>query len=305
MTARAFFVAADGRLRAPWRILVFFVVSGVCIQGIAIAGGPLLDGADRLTGTDATSESLVLVIGLVAAHAIMLRGIDKRPWSDVGLHAPAARTNVLARGWLLGALPILVPCVLMLALGVLAVRPSIQGSWWLAAAQVSLFLLPAALGEELFSRGYLFATLRDWLGWPVALLLTSIGFGLLHLANPGADARSVSMVVLAGVFLGAVLLATGSLYAAWMAHWAWNWVMAVPLHVAVSGLPLSRPDYQVVDAGPDWITGGSWGPEGGAGAAAGMLLGLAYLYTRRSGRWAIRADSLAHSTGTRNDQLDG
>lgn len=284
MTARGFFVAADGRLRAPWRILIFFFVAGLCIQGMALVVGPLLVPVNRMMGTGAASESIVLAIGLVLAHAVMLRAIDKRPWSSVGLDSEAARPMILARGWLIGAIPILVPSLVLLGAGWLAVRPSLQGSWWLAAAQVSLFLLPAALGEELFSRGYIFATLREWLGWPVALFLTSLAFGLLHLANPGADARSVTLVVLAGVFLGAVLIVTGSLYAAWMAHWAWNWVMAVPLHVAVSGLPLARPDYQIVDAGPDWITGGTWGPEGGAAAGAGMLIGLAFLYSRRRGR---------------------
>ena len=53
-------------------------------------------------------------------------------------------------------------------------------------------------------------------------------------------------------------------YAAWAAHFAWNWTMAVVFHVAVSGLPLESPGYRYVDAGPDWATGGSWGPEGGA-----------------------------------------
>jgi uncharacterized protein len=86
--------------------------------------------------------------------------------------------------------------------------------------------------------------------------------------------------VLAGVFLAAVLLATRSLYAAWMAHFAWNWVMAVPLHANVSGLTLAQPDYQVVDAGPDWATGGAWGPEGGAIAAAAIIAVLVMLYLR-------------------------
>jgi len=242
--------------------------------------GPLLGGAQQLTGQDGTIEELIFVLGLLAAHALMLLAIDRRGWQYVGLDPDSARPIVLLRGFFLGALPILLPSLLLLVVGWLAVRPSMQGSWWVAALQVSFFLLPAALGEELFSRGYIFATLKEWLGWPVALLLTSIAFGLLHLGNPGANAMSVSLVILAGIFLGAVLLVTGSLYAAWMAHWAWNWVMAVVLHVAVSGLSLARPDYQIVDAGPDWITGGSWGPEGGAGAAAGMLTGLGYLYWR-------------------------
>ena len=231
---------------------------------------------------DGAAESLVFTIGLLASHAIMLYAIDRRGWNEVGLGAASARPRMLARGWLLGALPIAVPSIVLLLAGALAIRTSTQGSWWLAAARLSVVLLPAALFEELLSRGYIFATIRDWLGWPTALAITSLGFGLLHLGNPGANAQSVIMVTLAGIFLGAVLVATGSLYAAWMAHWAWNWVMAVALHAAVSGVPMPRPDYQTVDSGPDWITGGPWGPEGGAGAAAGMLLMLAYLYRKRA-----------------------
>jgi hypothetical protein len=69
-----------------------------------------------------------------------------------------------------------------------------------------------------------------------------------------------------------------------MAHFAWNWTMAVLFHTAVSGLPLESPDYRYVDAGPDWATGGTWGPEGGAAGGLGMLGGLAYLYARRNSR---------------------
>jgi membrane protease YdiL (CAAX protease family) len=281
LTLRSFFLGADGRLHAPWRIVVFLLIAALCTQVVAIAALPLLRNMDAVVGMQGTAESLVIVMGLLAAHALMLYAIDRRTWSDVGLDAHASRAKVMGEGWLLGALPILLPSLLLLLTGWLALRPALQGSWWLAAAQLSFFLLPAALYEELMSRGYIFAALREWLGWPVALGLTSLGFGLLHLANPGANAQSVIMVTLAGVFLGAVLLVTGSLFAAWMAHWAWNWVMAVLLHAAVSGVPMPRPDYQTVDAGPDWITGGPWGPEGGAGAAAGMLAGLAYLYMKR------------------------
>lgn len=280
MTARALFVAADGRLHAPWRILIFLVVAFLCITIVAIPVGPLYRASKPFPGADLAAQTLVLITASLAAHAIMLRWIDKQPWSYVGLHAPAARPIVLVRSWLIGAIPIAVPALLLLAAGWLAIRPAPDGSWWLAAALVSLILLFAALAEELLSRGYVFAALREWLGCGVALLLTSAAFGLLHLGNKGADARSMTTVILAGLFLGAVLIVTRSLYAAWMAHFAWNWVMAVPLHVPVSGVPFPSPDYQIVDAGPDWLTGGIWGPEGGAGAAVGMITGLGYLYWR-------------------------
>jgi hypothetical protein len=138
------------------------------------------------------------------------------------------------------------------------------------------------LYEELLSRGYIFATLKEWLGAPVAVTVTSVAFGLLHFQNPNVSVLSLVLVTLAGVFLAAVLLATRSLYAAWLAHFAWNWTMAALLHVPVSGIDLGKPDFQLVDTGPDWLTGGQWGPEGGAAAGLGMLGALAYLYWRRS-----------------------
>ena len=113
-----------------------------------------------------------------------------------------------------------------------------------------------------------------------ALVVTSIVFGLLHLGNPGADAESILAVVVAGFFLGAILLATRSLYAAGAAHFAWNWVMAGALHIAVSGIALRDVDYRTVETGPDWLTGGPWGPEGGLAAVALMFVAIFYLYGR-------------------------
>jgi hypothetical protein len=112
--------------------------------------------------------------------------------------------------------------------------------------------------------------------------------------NPGATVGSVAVVTLAGIFLGGVLLATRSLWAAWAAHLAWNATIGAGFHAAISGLDVPAPDYRVVDAGPDWLTGGPWGPEGGAAAAAGMLGVLAFLHLR-AGRARRAAHAAAHA----------
>jgi hypothetical protein len=109
-------------------------------------------------------------------------------------------------------------------------------------------------------------------------------FGLVHLMNPDASAFSLAIVTLSGLLLATVRLALKSLYAAFMAHLAWNWVMAVPLHAPVSGLPFESPGYQAMTTGPSWLSGGKWGPEGGLIAALGMLGGLAYFYYTRPRR---------------------
>jgi membrane protease YdiL (CAAX protease family) len=182
---------------------------------------------------------------------------------------------------MLGALAIGLACALLLAAGWLRIVPGPEGSSLAAAGSLTLFLVVAALGEEVISRGYLLTALRDGLGDRVAVGVTSVLFGAAHLQNAGVTAQSFLIVVLAGVFLGAIRIAFRSVYASTAAHVAWNWMLAVAFHASVSGIRFEAPDYRTVSQGPVWLTGGQWGPEGGVAAALGMFLGLGYLYRTR------------------------
>ncbi|HEY7878348.1 MAG TPA: CPBP family intramembrane glutamic endopeptidase [Gemmatimonadaceae bacterium] len=250
--------------------------------GVALAVlGVALPLARRVLSLDALAFWSMLA-GLLVAHLVMLRAVDHQPWSVVGLARAQSAPSRLVIGLALGSLGILVPSGALLLAHCLRAEPAPHGAPWLhVAAGLAAFFLPQSLAEEMLARGYLFSSVRAAIGWPAALGITSVLFGLLHLANPGANARSIGIVMFAGVFLGGVRLATDSLYAAWMAHFAWNWSMAALLHTAVSGMSLAMPDYHVVATGPDWLTGGAWGPEGGAGAMVGMTAGLAVLVAWR------------------------
>jgi hypothetical protein len=225
-------------------------------------------------------ELLALVAGLLAT-AVVIRAVDRRPWRDVGLGREAARPVLLGQGWLIGAGAIGLTCLVLFLCGWLRIVPASPGSSLGAGARLTIFLLIAALSEEVLCRGYLLSAIRDGVGTRGAVAITSVLFGLLHLLNPGVTWESVLLVILAGVFLAMVRVVFDSLYAAWAAHAGWNWVMAVPLHAAVSGSRFESPDYRAVTLGPEWISGGAWGPEGGLAAALGMLAAMTYLYTRR------------------------
>ena len=236
-------------------------------------------------GLDARSKLLLQVtlqlVAAVVATAIMLRSIDMRPWADVGMDRRALAPRAMVEGWLLGGLPIALACGALLLAGWLDILPGPEGSSLSAALSLSVFLVVAALGEEIISRGYLLTTLSDGLGQRTAIVVTSFLFGTAHLRNDGVSVQSFLIVTLAGVFLGAVRMAFRSVYASTAAHVAWNWVLAVAFHASVSGMRFEAPDYRTVDQGPDWLTGGPWGPEGGLVAAAGMVAGIAYLYRTR------------------------
>jgi len=256
-------------------VVVLFIALAVALSAEAA-----LDQAVNAAGYRPLVSQWSVPLGILVATWASLKWVDGLSWDFVKLDTQAARPTLLA-GWaLLGALAIGIPSLLLIATGELRTVPSVHGSWAAAAGLTFANLLPAAIGEELLLRGYVFAVLRESVGWRWTLIATSVVFGLLHIPNPGADAESVLLVMLAGFFLGSVLLATGSLYAAIAVHFAWNWVMAALLHTPVSGIPIIAPDYRVIDAGPDWLTGGAWGPEGGLAAALSMFVVVIYIYAR-------------------------
>lgn len=297
MTARDLFVGADGRVRWGWRLVLFAVALAASVVLVLGLASPLVGRVPLMSGEGMLLQEWLILLALLSAHLIVLRLVERRPWSWVGLGREAIRPAALLRGLAIGALAIGVPAGLLLVTRWLRVEPAADGSWGNAAYVLGTTLAPAALWEELAFRGYPFAVLRERFGARAALVVTSLLFGLLHAQNPGAAPLPIFAVIVAGFFLGGVLLATGSLWAAWAAHFAWNWTMAALFHMAVSGGGFPTPDYRVVEVGPDWLTGGGWGPEGGVGALVGMGAAMWYLRLR-----ARRGDTRA-ATGAAMDTL--
>lgn len=277
---------------------MLFSACAVLASGIAGAIiGPLAAVLSRAIGEPVVSFTWTNLAAGFLATTVALRMVDEAPWSDIALHPAAWRPRLLLVGALLGAAVIGVVAAILVAAGYLHFepvadllgdggRPNAVAEWSGAAFRILLLLAPAALFEELVFRGYLWTVAEDAWGPRVALWSTSILFGLVHLRNPGAGVRTTLLVILAGVSLGVLRQRTDSLPAVWTAHLAWNWIMAGVLHVPVSGLPMPMPGYRGVIEGPSWLTGGSWGPEGGIVAA--MTMGGALLLAQFRGKNATR-----------------
>ena len=270
----------------PWRLLVFILTSAIGVLGLRLILAPFAGRVSTVAGVPFATYVYVYTLagGLLIGHVWTLRQVEPRGWSYVGLGREALRPSTVFLGALLGAATIAVPSLLLLGLGWLRVEPAVAGDSLGAALRSLVVLVPASLWEELMLRGFFFAVLREVWGTGRAIAITSILFGVLHFRNAGVNAQSVVLVALAGVFLGTVLVATRSLYAAWAAHLAWNFTMAGVLHASVSGIGFAEPNYRVIDAGPDWATGGVWGPEGGLFAGLSLMAAVLVLYRRRMRR---------------------
>lgn len=285
MDARDLFYTPDGGLRAVWRLVGFVLAAGMTM---ALAVAVLSAVGPRTVVGSVVVFSGAAVLSLAAAHFVMVRVVDELPWRAVWLDAQALAPRTLGWAVLLGGTAIAIPALALLSAGWLDAvdAPGSTVDALRYAAVMLVVLIPAAAWEELLFRGYVLRVLRDAVGaWP-AVLITGAAFGVAHTANlPSVQPLALALVTLAGIFLGWIVLARRSLYAAIAAHVAWNAVLVAALHTQVSGAELgAAPAYRVIDTGPDWATGGPWGPEGGLAAGAGLTAALLITLSRRASR---------------------
>jgi membrane protease YdiL (CAAX protease family) len=118
--------------------------------------------------------------------------------------------------------------------------------------------------EELVARGVVLRNLENVFGSFVAIALSTVLFAALHIGNPNATPLSIAAVgIEGGVMLGAVYVATRSLWWTFGIHTAWNFTQTGLFGIADSGHPgqgLLRTEF----AGPAWLTGGAFGIEASA-----------------------------------------
>ncbi|HET7042514.1 MAG TPA: CPBP family intramembrane glutamic endopeptidase, partial [Gemmatimonadales bacterium] len=148
-----------------------------------------------------------------------------------------------------------------------------------AVAGLMVLLLPAAFSEELVFRGLPYVALSRAFGRVPAAIALSVLFGAAHYGNPNVTGLAVANVAIAGVFLSAAFWLPGGIWAATGAHLGWNLTLAA-LGAPVSGLPFTLPMLDYAMGGPAWLTGGSFGPEGGVIATLIVSAGAVLLFRR-------------------------
>jgi uncharacterized protein len=212
---------------------------------------------------------------LLVVTLFITRFYDDLPaaWVGLGLHQWTARE--LGFGTLIGLGMAFVAWGIVAASGTLRWQGMDDFGTY---ALVSLSIIFNAAGEELMFRGYLFQRGIEILGTTTATILGAAIFALAHLFNPYLSWLAIVNIFLAGIFFSLCYLRTGSLWLPMAAHATWNLVLAKVLGVTVSGLDFGRSLLAVGDiSGPDWLTGGGFGPEGGAAATVALLLGTVAL----------------------------
>ncbi|HKJ91722.1 MAG TPA: CPBP family intramembrane glutamic endopeptidase [Longimicrobiales bacterium] len=283
-----------GQLRGLWRLLLFAVLFVALLQ----VGGWLVP-APRAWGRKGAIawQGALMLLAAVAAGAALLP-TEGRTVADLGFRWRRHTARELVVGLGIGAGAIVVAVLLLVVLGQVgygAEAGSAGGYVKALATGFAVLALPAAAEEAVF-RGYPLQTLARAVGPVTAAVMMSAGFAAAHAGNPQVEPLALVNIFLAGVMLSMAYLWSGSLWFTTAVHLGWNWTMALPLDLPVSGLRMfDAPLYQPV-VRPDWLTGGAFGPEGGLAGTLGFL--LAFWAVRRATR-AVR--EVPETAGPRPD----
>jgi membrane protease YdiL (CAAX protease family) len=294
METHELFFNRAGRLRSGWRLGIFTLLV-VALMVLATSLVRIVYVLAWLAHSNATLGAYLedVVFRILILTSALLAGwicnywLEGLPWRALGLWFHPHWLRDLWVGSLIGIGSLALAAVIAFAVGGVRFNISgkeIYGGVLQTVFSTALLFIIAALAEESLFRGYPLQTLcRAQLMW-LAVLLTSVPFAIIHLQNPSATAFSSINTALAGIWLAAAYLRTRSLWFPLGVHWAWNWAQGSILGLPVSGITdlAAHPVFRAYDHGPAWLTGGSYGLEGGVACTVALVLSTLFIWRTRS-----------------------
>ena len=264
-------------------ILSFFVTTAVLLAMATTVFAALPFGF-----TDSGLGSYLLQFAVSFAVAIFFGWLygkifEDLPFRAIGFWFTKNWFKDLCLGSLIGAFSIALAVFIAFAGGGLKLKYNDSAgstAMFLTLSSSLLIFIFGAAFEEVFFRGYLLQTLsRARLAW-VAIALTSLFFAMAHLDNTNSNAISTINTGLAGIWLGAAYLKTRNLWFPFGIHLMWNWFQGSIFGVEVSGITqfTTAPLLREIDSGPAWLTGESYGIEGGIACTIALLVSIALIH---------------------------
>jgi membrane protease YdiL (CAAX protease family) len=225
-----------------------------------VAGSLMANVVGRLIGPhkggwQALAVGICVAVIFVSLYTLFCRLIERRP--VVELARPGAPTE-LGVGVVTGLILFSAVVAVIAALGGYDV---VGTRGWAVLLPVLGISISSGFSEEIIFRGWFFRLVEQWLGTWIALILSAVLFGALHLGNPNATLLAGAAIALeAGIMLAAIYLITRRLWAAIGVHAAWNFAQGGIYGIPVSGGAMDGVLVPHI-SGPDLLTGGAFGAE--------------------------------------------
>ena len=294
MDLQQVFTNQAGRLRSGWRLVVFALIyiALLCLISTAVRifyviASLIAPGLRPGPYFENIVFRLILLAAALVVGYLCTRWLEDLPWRALGLSLHARWLRDFFVGSIIGITSLALATGIATAGGGLRFSAPDRGLLLqighTLVFSAALFII-AALAEEALFRGYPLQTLaRAGLAW-LGVLLTSVPFAAVHLRNPNVvQGFTFLNTALAGVWLAAAYLRTRSLWFPLGVHWSWNWALGSLFGLPVSGITniAPHPLLHGVDLGPAWLTGGSYGIEGGVACTITLLISTIFIWRTR------------------------
>jgi uncharacterized protein len=238
---------------------LFLLIVGIAMVVIAIM--VMVSVINALNPSPAQSDAFESGLGVAVAlssalaYLLFVLFVERKPMKDF---EPEGALKEWAWGIAIGAGAMTAVVGVIAAMGGYRITGT-NGPWILVPA-IGM-AMQSGIMEEILFRGLLFRFVEQWLGSIVALLVSALLFGLVHLGNPNASLfAGIAIAIEAGILLGAVYMITRRLWAVIGLHMAWNVTQGSVFGIKVSGTNI--PGFLISETrGNSLLTGGAFGAE--------------------------------------------
>jgi uncharacterized protein len=255
-------VSTPQRMQLHKLYLLRFVLLAGILQAAQVGFVALITHNLHTTINGLFSKPVVVLLPLLlpailTAFAVYWLGVhvlEKRPVHELAL-APALANLGIGVG---SGVLLFVSVFCAIAAGGSATYEAYAGLVKLPTA--ALIFMAGAVFEELIFRGVIFRIAEESLGTAPALVFSALLFCASHLGNRGVTVIGVLALFVGGIILGLAYCLSRNLWLPIGAHFGWNITMGALFGTAVSGHE-AQGVFRFGLSGPEWITGGSFGPE--------------------------------------------
>ncbi len=249
------------------KIIIGLIVCG----GIVGVGQTLIQQTLDFTSIDKDVKNLIggifVAILSIISYTYLFKFYEKRKITEFSKNGIIKN---LAIGIVLG--------VILQSLTILVIY--LKGGYSVISINPVLFIIPpltmaftSAVFEETLFRGIIFRLTEEKLGSYIALIISALLFGALHLTNPNSSlSAGIGLAIQAGLLLAAAYIYSRNLWFPIAIHSAWNFTQSAIFGANVSGNAISKTLVTSKIEGAEWFTGGLFGPEGSIQATVFCLI---------------------------------
>lgn len=286
----------ENRYRAGWRILLFLLVFWT-FSSLIFVIKPLLGDLTKREYLSNYSLVIVAVLAISATISTWLarKYLDKKTFKSLGLDRQHAFKDLIFGFMLSGLMAgLFLGMVLFFGfaefLGInFQLLPAssdyleiITTTSLVSIGLIFLEHLLVGYWEELAFRGYLFQNMTEGLGLKVSIILSCLLYGLIHSTNPNATIVSSAIIVAFGFIRIYGYMTTKMLWLSMGMHIGWNFFQGPIFGFGASGH--HKATLLEIQTGPDWLSGGAFGPEGSFLILPVLLLAFLAMRSWANGR---------------------